>query len=165
MSSDLNFLVRPADIADAPEVLSIFLQAEALVVYKTGINLLSVVEWIDNATDEYPFLVVEHQSIVIGWCALEPFYGLPALAGAIEIGIYVDQSYHGKGAGKSMLNHVINLHKAKRLHSLIAYVLADNLQSQGFFRANGFQEWGCLPRVARSQGQENDLLLLGLQLD
>lgn len=164
MTTGSDFVVRRAQVADAPQVLSIFLQSEAQAIFKTGIGLAAVVEWIDGASSAHPFWVVECATEVIGWCALEPFYGLPSLAGAQEIALYIHEAYHGRGAGRCLLKHVIAHQAPLALHSLIAYTLATNQVSQAFFHANGFKQWGCLPNIARSQGQECDLLILGRQL-
>ncbi|MBM6549664.1 GNAT family N-acetyltransferase [Marinomonas ostreistagni] len=164
MNRSPSFVVRLAEIADAPQILSIFLQSEAQAVFKTGVSLASVVEWLDSASPEHPFWVVEANAVVVGWCALEPFYGLPSLVGAQEIAIYIDQAFHGQGAGRSLLEHVISQQASLKLHSLVAYTLANNQASQAFFSAQGFSQWGCLPQLARSQGQVCDLLMLGRQL-
>lgn len=164
MSTVSTFAVRSAHIADAPQILAIFLQLEAQLVFKTGIDLAAVSEWIDAATEQHPFWVLEDADQLIGWCALEPFYGLPALAGTLEIAMYIDVSHHGRGAGRYLLNHVLARQSELGLHSLVAYMLANNVASQRFFMANGFEKWGCLPNVARSKGQVSDLLMLGRQL-
>ncbi|MCO4786169.1 GNAT family N-acetyltransferase [Marinomonas atlantica] len=163
--SDLANTARAAIIDDAPSILSIFLESVEQTGVKGEINLLSVVDWIDNANDQYPLWVLEKDNDIIAWCALEAFYGLPALEGVAEVAIYIALQHQRQGLGSQLLalleQHAIN-HKR---HSLVAYVVSDNNNSLQFFFQNAFKQWGSLPSVVRSGDIVSDLKLLGRQLD
>lgn len=161
----LSLTVRPATIEDAPSILSIFLESEAQDDFKTGINLISVMDWIENASELRPLLVLENDQTLIGWCSLESFYGLPSFDGAVEIAIYIQHAYHRIGCGHWLLNYLVEHARRLQIHTLMAYVLVANQKSHAFFLKNDFQLWGHLPKVARSGGMEGDLMLLGRQLD
>ncbi|SBS26457.1 Putative phosphinothricin acetyltransferase YwnH [Marinomonas aquimarina] len=162
--SALSLSVRPASIEDAPMILSIFLESEAQADVKGGINLISVMEWIENATEQHPLWVQESAGQIVGWCSLERFYGLPALDGAVEIALYIAAAYQRQGCGHWLLNHIAQQAAQMGIHTLVAYILGSNQKSNHFFMKNGFQEWGCLPNVVRSAGLKGDLKLLGRQL-
>lgn len=162
--SALSLSVRPADLEDAPVILSIFLESEAQADFKSGINLISVMDWIENATEQCPLWVLESDQAIVGWCSLESFYGLPSFDGAVEIAIYIQEAYQRMGCGHWLLNYVTKQARRLELHTLVAYVLVTNQKSHTFFLKNGFELWGRLPKIARSGGVKGDLVLLGRQL-
>lgn len=162
--SVLSLSVRPAELEDAPMILSIFLESEAQADFKSGINLINVMDWIENATCLRPLWVLEHNQSVIGWCSLESFYGLPSLDGAVEVAIYIQADYQRLGCGHWLLQYVAKQARHLAIHTLVAYVLIANQKSHAFFLKNDFETWGCLPRIARSGGVKGDLALLGRQL-
>jgi phosphinothricin acetyltransferase len=47
------------------------------------------------------------------------------------------------------------------LETLLAFVFAHNEPSVALFERLGFSRWGHLPRVARLDGVERDVLILG----
>lgn len=163
--SSLSLSVRPAMIEDAPIILSIFLESEAQADFKSGIDLISVMDWIENATTLRPLWVLEHNHSVIGWCSLESFYGLPSFDGAVEIAIYIQETYQRLGCGYWLLKYIAKQAQSLEIHTLVAYVLIANDKSHSFFLKNGFETWGCLPKIARSGGVKGDLALLGRQLN
>ncbi|SBT17418.1 Putative phosphinothricin acetyltransferase YwnH [Marinomonas gallaica] len=163
--NDLAKTARPATLDDAPSILSIFLESVKQTDVKGGINLLSVIDWIDNASDQYPLWVLEKDDSVIAWCGLEAFYGLPELGGVAEVAIYITARYQRQGLGAELLTLMERHGVDHNRHSLVAYILSDNHSSLQFFLRNSFIEWGTLPSVVRSGGAVSDLKLLGRQLD
>lgn len=155
---------RLASIEDAPSILSICLESEQHTDIKGGISLLSVIDWIDNANDQYPLWVLERNNAVIAWCSLEAFYGLPSFDGVAEVAIYITSSYQRRGIGQQLLSFIVRYCSDRDIHSLVAYILSENSKSQQFFLKNDFVEWGCLPAVARSGETYSDLKLLGRQI-
>lgn len=163
---DLNsLLVRHAEIDDAPIILATFLESEAQADFKGGITLASVLDWIDCSTDKFPLLVVCHEGELIGWCASESFYGVPALEGVAEIAIYIKTAWHRLGIGAWLLRYLSQYALKHQLHTFVAHVLEANVTSQRFFLKQGYEQWGCLPSVARSGGVKGDLILLGRHIE
>ncbi|RDL43933.1 N-acetyltransferase [Marinomonas piezotolerans] len=156
---------RHANIDDAPCILSIFLESEAQTDFKGGVDIVTVIDWIETSNDQRPFWVIETtESCVIGWFALESFYGLPAFDGAVELSIYVKAQYQRKGIATHALKYVEQEAARIGLHTLVAYVLSGNVVSRAFFISNDFEQWGCLPNVARNCDIRGHLLLLGKTL-
>lgn len=161
----MDIRVRYADIDDAPVILSIFLDSQAETGFKGGVDLVSVMDWVEGSTDQRPFWVIENETNeVIGWCALESFYGLPAFDGTVEISIYIKTECQRQGLASEMMRYLEQEVTRLGLHTLVAYVLSANTASQGFFFANHFKQWGCMPSIARSGDLRGDLLVLGRSL-
>lgn len=164
MSLNLSKGIRRAILDDAPAILSIFQQCD--LFDSTGhrqlsIGLLDIMDWLENATDKHPMLVLEEQDEVIAWCSIEPFYGLPAFDSASEISLYVLPTQHRKGIGSTLFHYLETKHHYIGFTHLIAYIYASNLESQGFFKRQGFEQWGLLPNIAQNEQIKEDVLILG----
>ena len=162
--SSLPLSVRPATLEDAPTILSIFSEAEAQTDFKSGINLIGVMDWVESADELRPLWVLESDQAIIGWCSLENFYGLPSFDGVVEVAIYIQHDYQRLGCGHWLLNYIAKQAGHLDIHTLVAYVLMANHNSHTFFLKNNFETWGRLPNVARYGGVHGDLVLLGRQL-
>ena len=156
--------VRPAELEDAPAVLAIFLESEAQTDFKGGVTLYSVIEWIENSHEQRPFWVLELDSVVVGWCALESFYGLPSFDGAVEVGVYIQADRQRQKLASRLLSVVEQNAKAAGIHTFVAYILSANRRSQQFFVSCGYQQWGLMPDMARSGGIKGDLTVFGKSL-
>jgi phosphinothricin acetyltransferase len=159
-------VIRPAMLVDAPVILDIFQQCDlfASTGYRQdNINLIDVMDWLESVTDKHPLLVLEEQGIVIAWCSVEAFYGLPAFDTACEISFYVLPNWQGKGIATQLFRHLETHRTELGFTHLIAYVYSSNFNSQGFFKRQGFDEWGLLPNIAQNENITEDVYLLGRQ--
>lgn len=156
--------VRFAELEDAPIVLSIFLESEAQTDFKGGVTLCSVIDWIENSDSKRPFWIMEDHNKVIGWCAIESFYGLPSFDGAVEVGVYVQAEYQRRKLASRLLEIVEQHVQEMGIHTLIAYILSSNQRSQKFFLSRNYCQWGVMPNIARSGGIKGDLMVFGKSL-
>jgi L-amino acid N-acyltransferase YncA len=112
-----------------------------------------------------PIRVAEANGEVIGWLSLSDFYdGRPAYNGTAEIGIYVREGYRGEGIGSHMLEEAIRRAPDLGIKTLTAGAFDGNESSLGLFGRFGFERWAHFPRVAELDGDERDLVVLGLRL-
>jgi L-amino acid N-acyltransferase YncA len=100
----------------------------------------------------------------LGWLSLRSFYGRPAYAETVEVGIYTDPAAQRQGIGRQLLNHAIAHAPALGISTLLAFTFAHNGPSVALFKGAGFKAWGELPGVARLDGVRRDLLILGRPL-
>ena len=159
-------VIRLAVLDDAPAILNIFQQCDlfASTGYRQdNINLIDVMDWLETATDKHPMLVLEELNKVIAWCSVEAFYGLPAFDSACEISLYVLPNWQGKRVGTQLFHYLETHRNELGFTHLVAYVYSSNLQSQGFFKRQGFDEWGLLPNIAQNENITEDVCLLGRQ--
>ena len=164
MSKNTCSGIRLATLDDAPAILSIFQHCDLFATKgrrQQHVNLIDVIDWIDSITGAHPMLVCEKQGKVIAWCSLEPFYGLPAFDAASEISLYVHPEEQGKGVGTQLIQYLETQRTDLAFNHLIAYIYASNVESQGFFKRQGFEQWGLLPNIAQSEGVKENVLLFG----
>ena len=101
---------------------------------------------------------------VFGWLSLRSFYGRPAYAGTVEVGVYTHPAAQRRGIGKSLLAHALVAAPALQIRTVLAFVFAHNAPSIALFEMAGFAAWGRLPRVAEMDGIERDLAILGRRI-
>ena len=107
---------------------------------------------------------MEQGGEVAGWASLQSFYGRRAYDGTAEVSVYVAPRHQRKGLAKRLLTEVIKRAPAAGIETLVAFVFGHNGASLSLFERSGFSRWGHLPRVARLDGAERDLVILGLRI-
>ena len=98
---------------------------------------------------------------MLGWMSYSNFYGRPAYAGTAELSIYIAQGWRGKGIGRYCLQQAIEFAPHIDVHTLLGFIFGHNAASLALFAKFGFATWAHLPRVARLDGIERDLIILG----
>jgi L-amino acid N-acyltransferase YncA len=106
------------------------------------------------------WLVLDDQRYA-GWMSFSSFYGRPAYDGTVEVSIYIDQPFRGKGLGKACLEHAIKKAPGLGIHTLLGFIFGHNQPSLRLFEKEGFSTWARLPGVANMEGEMRDLLILG----
>jgi phosphinothricin acetyltransferase len=101
---------------------------------------------------------------VAGWLSLRSFYGRPAYAGTVEVGVYVDPDARRQGVASDLLRHAVGTAPRLAIRTLLGFVFAHNTPSLLLLERFGFVQWGLLPRVAVLDGVERDVAILGLRL-
>jgi L-amino acid N-acyltransferase YncA len=113
-----------------------------------------------------PIRVAEEDGEVVGWLSLGDFWDRrPAYNGTAEVGIYVKEGHRGKGIGGRMLEEAIRRAPDLGIKTLTAGAFAGNELSLRLFERFGFERWAFFPRVAELDGNEQDLVVLGLRLE
>ena len=108
--------------------------------------------------------VAEREGAVQGWLSLRSFYGRPAYAATVELGVYVDPGARRHGIAKALLAHAVDAAPALQIRTMLAFVFGHNAPSLAFFERAGFIRWGLLPRIAELDGTERDLVILGRRI-
>jgi L-amino acid N-acyltransferase YncA len=78
-----------------------------------------------------------------------------------DLAVYLHPDYQGKGLGSYLLTQAIQHAPALGIETLTATIFASNDASIRLFEKFGFEHWGFMPRVARLEGVEKDLVLVG----
>ncbi|HEV2591003.1 MAG TPA: GNAT family N-acetyltransferase [Gaiellaceae bacterium] len=103
--------------------------------------------------------VARHGEQVIGWSALS-FPHRTASSGVAESSVYVDPAYHRQGAGRRLLEHLIESSERAGLWTLEARILQTNMPSLGLHMKLGFRVVGVRSRIGRLNGDWQDVILL-----
>jgi phosphinothricin acetyltransferase len=127
----------------------------------------SRLKWFEKHNcDKRPLWVVENaEKDVIGWVSFQSFYGRPAYDATVEISIYLDIKYQGKGLGKEILKYCIDNAPKFGIRTLLGFIFSHNEPSLKLFRYFGFEDWATLPNIAVLDGKERGLKILGKRVD
>lgn len=158
-------LIRNARPGDLPAIVAIYnaaIPGRMATADTEPVTVGAREPWyLEHAPDRHPLFVREHRDQVVGWLSLSPFYGRPAYAATAEVSVYVDPGSHRKGHGTALLKEALQRAPEIGLETLLAFVLGHNRPSLLLFEKLGFSEWGRLPQVARLDGVDRDLSILG----
>lgn len=108
-----------------------------------------------------PVWVVEDAGDVVAWLSFDTFYPRAAYDGTAMIAIYVAESRRRGGLGRFLLTRAIAHAPSLGLHTLLGYIFGHNEPSLRLFESFGFARWATMPRVARLDGIERDLIIVG----
>lgn len=157
--------LRDAEPADLARIVAIYNEAIPGRQATADTEPVAVDEraaWFrEHCPDRRPLWVAEREGAIVGWLSFQDFYGRPAYAATAELSVYVTGAAQGQGVGRRLLMDAIARAPALGLAALVAFVFRHNVPSVTLFERHGFTRWGHLPRVARLDGIERDLLILG----
>ena len=105
--------------------------------------------------------MAESHSRVIGWLDFKKFLPRCAYRGTAEISVYVDEKFRRRGVARRLLEEAIARASSLEINAMIGLIFAHNEPSLRLFDRLGFERWGLLPRIARLDGIERDLAIVG----
>ena len=161
-------MIRPAEETDLPTIVEIYnstIPERMATADLHPVSVASRISWFrDRDWDTRPLWVFEKDNKVAGWLSFQSFYGRPAYGHTAEVSIYVASAYRRQGIGKKLLQKAILHSPQLELNTLLGFIFAHNQPSLQLFEQYKFSQWGYLPQVAKLDGIERDLVILGLRL-
>ena len=159
----MTMTIRPMVPADAVAVLA---------VYQAGLDggnasfELRAPEWAVFDAGKLPghrFVAVDAERTVVGWVAVSRVSSRPVYAGVVEDSLYVDPAAQGRGAGRALLNALIDSTEAAGIWTIQSGVFPENTASLALHEGCGFRVVGVHERVGRHVTRGNqwrDVVLL-----
>ena len=151
--------------ADLPAIIRIYNAAIATrmsTAQLEPVTLESRRSWLkDHSPDRHPFWVLEMDSEVVGWLTLKSFLPRCAYRDTAEVSVYVDERFRRRGVGRTLLAEAIARAPALGISAVVGLIFAHNEPSLRLFERLYFEKWGLLPRAARLDDVERDLVILG----
>lgn len=164
---------RDAVEADLPRIVEIYNFAVASRTCSCDLDPTTVEarrpSFLRHRPDHRPFWVAEDAarpgSGVIGYLGFFHFMNeRPGYFITADVAIYLHPDCQGRGLGTYLLGQAIGHAPSLGIETLTATIFASNEASIALFRKMGFAQWGFMPRVARLEGVEKDLVLVGRRL-
>lgn len=162
--------IRFAQAADLPSIVGIYnasIPGRMATADTAPVTVEQRLPWFREFDPRRrPLWVAEDaEGAVAAWLSLRSFYGRPAYAGTVEVGVYVAPQAQGRGLGTALIAHAKDAAGSLQITTFLAFIFAHNAPSVRLFERAGFVRWGLLPRVAELDGVERDLAILGLRVD
>jgi L-amino acid N-acyltransferase YncA len=144
--------IRAALPADASAIAAIYNQGivERSSTFET--SLRSAEELLERiqAAARLPVLVaVDPDGMVLGWAGLSAYRARACYAGVAEFSVYFDSKARGRGAGKQLLNGLIETAAKLGYWKLLSRVFPFNTASRALCRSCGFREVGTYEKHAK----------------
>jgi phosphinothricin acetyltransferase len=159
---------RDAVIDNLPHIVEIYnsiVPGRMVTADTEPVTVESRMKWFnDHEPVHRPLWMVTDEGKEIGWVSFQSFYGRPAYNATAEISIYLDEKARGKGYGEKILNHAMNSCERLGIETLLGFIFAHNGPSRKLFGRAGFEEWAHLPRVAKLDDVERDLIIVGKRI-
>ena len=97
--------------------------------------------WFEQQRDEVVLVAVGPHSVA-GFAYTSPYRAKFGYRFTREVTFYVDPAFQRRGVGRRLLATLIERARARNLHSLVAWIEADNEASRALVRSFGFEEVG-----------------------
>lgn len=157
--------IRDAVEADLPAIVAIYnsiIPGRMVTADLEPVTVASRLPWFQtHQQPNRPLWVVEENGEVVAWLSFDTFFPRAAYDGTVMIGLYVDERHRRAGLGRTLLTKAIAHAPKLGVHTLLGYIFAHNEPSLRLFEKFGFERWAHLPRIARLDATERDLVILG----
>jgi phosphinothricin acetyltransferase len=105
-------------------------------------------------------LVAERDGAVVGWAALSPYSPRYCYRGVGDVSVYIGESARGAGAGRLLLEALVERSEQAGYWTLNAGVFPENEVSLRLHRTCGFRVIGVRERLAEKDGVWRDAVWL-----
>ncbi len=117
-------------------------------------------EWMDaHNVDNHPLFVAEEEGVIVGYASLSPYRLLDAYKETVELSVYVDRRFRGRGIAKQLLEVILQEARAREdIHSVISVITGDNAASIHLHERFGFTCCGTMREMGRKFGKLLDIV-------
>lgn len=157
--------IRDATVADLPAIVAIYnsiIPGRMVTADLEPVTVASRLPWFEaHDSVRRPIWVAEDRGTVVAWLSFDTFFPRAAYDGTVMIGLYVAQDHRRAGLGRQLLARAIEHAPKLGVTTLLGYIFAHNEPSLRLFEKFGFERWAQLPRIAKLDQDERDLVILG----
>src|SRR3954451_4889823 len=117
-------------------------------------------EWMTARSGAHAVVVAEDAGDVVGFASLSPYKERPAYRTTVEDSVYVDRDDQGRGVGRQLLDHVVEVAAATGFHAVMARIEAGGTASRALHAACGFELVGVEREVGRKFNRWLDVAVM-----
>jgi phosphinothricin acetyltransferase len=152
-STGAAYRLRLATAADAEAICRIYNQGIEDRVATLETELRTPDErrqWLAGRSARHPVVVAESGGgDVVAWASLNVFNARAAYRFVADISVYVERAWRGKGAGRVLLEKLVELGRTHGFHKLVLAAFPSNTNGMALYEKLGFRTVG----IYREQGQ------------
>jgi phosphinothricin acetyltransferase len=157
--SATEFRIEALRTEDWPAVREIYVEGLATGQASFETEAPTWEQW-NNARLPACRLVARDSSGIVGWAALSPVSSRRVYRGVAEASVYIAERGRRKGAGRALLEALIEAAEAAGIWTLEAKVFPENAASLTLCDRCGFRRVGVREKLACHNGLWRDVLLL-----
>lgn len=164
----MNIEFTYAVLSDLPKIVETYnstVASRMVTADLEPVTVISKLQWFNaHNHKKRPLWLVNCDGEYAGWMSFNSFYGRPAYDGTVEVSIYLEEKFRGKGIGNFCLEKAIYSCGDLGVKNLLGFIFAHNESSIQLFKKFGFETWAHLPGVALMDEVERDLIILGKKI-
>ena len=155
--------VRRASEADAAAICRIYNQGieDRVATLETELRTPDErTQWMAARGPRHPVVVAEHSGVVVGWGSLNPYNPRDCYRHVADFSIYVERGYRGKGVGKAMLTHLVELARGLGFHKMVLSAFPTNTSGMALYETMGFRTVGIYKEQGMLDGRWVDTIVM-----
>jgi len=163
------FSIRTATVDDASTILGIYNHEVATYLTTTDLvprSLEAQQTWLSERSGAFSAVVAVDGSRgpVVGFASLSPYKERAAYRTTVENSVYVSREHAGRGIGRLLMTHLIEVARDSGFHSMIGRIEATSVASRALHEACGFELVGIERQVGRKFNRWLDIAVMQLML-
>jgi phosphinothricin acetyltransferase len=147
------YRLRLAAPADADAICRIYNQGieDRLATLETELRTREERrQWLESRSSRHPVIIAEtaDPAVTVGWASLNVFNPREAYRFVADISVYVERAWRGRGAGRALLEELVELGRRHGFHKLVLSAFPFNDGGMALYTKLGFRTVG----IYREQG-------------
>jgi L-amino acid N-acyltransferase YncA len=116
--------------------------------------------WLAARSGAFSAVVAVEGTEVIGFASLSPYKERAAYRTTVEDSIYIRRDHQGRGVGRTLLSHMVDVAAASGFHTVMARIEASGTASRALHAACGFELVGVEREVGRKFNRWLDVAVM-----
>jgi len=116
--------------------------------------------WLAARSGAFSAVVAVEGAEVIGFASLSPYKERAAYRTTVEDSIYIRRDHQGRGVGRTLLTHMVDVAAASGFHTVMARIEASGTASRALHAACGFELVGVEREVGRKFNRWLDVAVM-----
>ena len=117
-------------------------------------------QWMAARGARHPVVTAVSAEEVVGWGSLNPFNPRPAYDHVVDLSVYVERGWRGRGVGRALLQHLLSLARSLGYHKMVLATFPYNEPGVALYRKMGFAPVGVYHEQGRLDGRWVDVLIM-----
>jgi phosphinothricin acetyltransferase len=117
-------------------------------------------QWMAGHGPRHPVVVAVTDEQVVGWGSLNSFNPRPAYDHVVDLSVYVERGWRGRGVGRVLLRHLLERAKTLGYHKMVLATFPYNEAGVALYQKMGFTPVGVYHEQGRLDGRWVDVLIM-----
>jgi phosphinothricin acetyltransferase len=155
--------IRPATPDDAAAICTIYNQGieDRIATLETELRTPEERrQWMGGRAARHPVVVAATGGQVVGWGSLNAFNPRPAYDNVVDLSVYVERDWRGRGVGRALLQHLLPLARTLGYHKMVLATFPYNEAGVALYRKMGFSPVGVYREQGRLDRRWVDVLIM-----
>jgi phosphinothricin acetyltransferase len=129
-------------------------------------------QWLTARGPRHPVVVAElpgpgstQRGEIVAWGSLNPYNPRPAYRFVVDFSIYVERAWRGKGAGRVVLERLVELAREQGYHKMVLSAFPTNGAGMALYQKLGFRTVGIYKEQGLLDGRWVDTIVMEKLLD